>query len=126
MEIKKPKKFRSDHYLATVRLHPCVMCQKKLTEAHHDRRGDGGVGLRPSDTWCIPLCTTCHREIHSGKTTVPFDLSRAFIIENLTRYLADLQEEMTLWRVGKQIVRAKVANFLAKFLAPVQEDSEEF
>jgi hypothetical protein len=32
-------------------------------EAHHVRVGtDGGIGLKPSDWWCVPICLQHHRE----------------------------------------------------------------
>jgi hypothetical protein len=34
-------------------------------EAAHVRTGtDGGIGLKPSDTYAIPLCAEAHREQH--------------------------------------------------------------
>ena len=34
-------------------------------EAAHVRTGtDGGMGMKPSDCWVIPLCTEHHREQH--------------------------------------------------------------
>ena len=34
-------------------------------EAHHVRRGtDGALGIKPSDSFTVPVCSTAHREIH--------------------------------------------------------------
>lgn len=40
------------------------------SEAAHCRRGtDGGMGMKPSDRWAVPLCKTHHREQHRGERT---------------------------------------------------------
>lgn len=40
------------------------------TEAAHVRTGtDGGIGIKPSDCYAIPLCSAAHREQHTiGET----------------------------------------------------------
>ena len=40
------------------------VCLGKV-EAHHVRLGtDGGVGVKPSDHWAVPLCVTAHEALH--------------------------------------------------------------
>lgn len=40
-------------------------CQGGPIECAHVRRGtDGGIGIKPSDRWTIPLCAAHHREQH--------------------------------------------------------------
>jgi hypothetical protein len=50
-----------------VRSHKCSVpgCDEHLIECAHVRRGtDGGIGLKPSDRWCISLCAGHHSEQH--------------------------------------------------------------
>ena len=52
---------------AWVRKHKCSVpaCDQLPIECAHVRRGtDGGMGLKPSDSWCISLCTQHHAEQH--------------------------------------------------------------
>lgn len=59
-------------HLAFVRLLPCIACGAAApSEAAHVRIGtDGGSGLRPSDRYALPLCTSrpgregCHARQH--------------------------------------------------------------
>lgn len=53
----KPKKFRCEKYRKWIRTLPCL-----VTKTHHEsqcahiRHGTGGgMGLKPSDDWCVPL-----------------------------------------------------------------------
>lgn len=51
-----------------VRSHACCVpgCQGMPIECAHVRSGtDGGVGIKPSDRWCISLCAEHHRQQHS-------------------------------------------------------------
>jgi hypothetical protein len=46
---------------------PCVVCDIKdgTIVAHHVRAGQaGGMGLKPGDDRCIPICNRCHMELH--------------------------------------------------------------
>ena len=58
-------------HLRWIRQHFCAVngldgheCRGRI-EAHHVRLGtDGGVGMKPSDHWTVPLCGTAHRSLH--------------------------------------------------------------
>ena len=42
------------------------VCEGRI-EAHHVREGsNGGVGLKPDDSTCVPLCATAHKRGHDG------------------------------------------------------------
>lgn len=49
-----------------VRGHACSACGSQTAiECAHVRTGtDGGVGIKPSDKWCISLCKECHSRQH--------------------------------------------------------------
>ncbi len=51
--------------------------------AHHIRKGtDGGMGLKPSDMYAVPICNTCHREIHM-KGEVSFYKKHGYEVEDI-------------------------------------------
>ena len=49
-----------------VRGHCCMACGSSAgIECAHVRVGtDGGVGIKPSDKWTVPLCRDCHARQH--------------------------------------------------------------
>ena len=63
---KKNAGKRSPAHRAWVRGHACSACGSlSAIECAHVREGtDGGVGMKPSDRWCISLCRDCHSEQH--------------------------------------------------------------
>jgi hypothetical protein len=67
---------RSPKHLAFIRRLPCVACSATPCEAAHVRIGtDGGMGLKPSDKFTVPLCATHHRLQHDqGERTFWRDL----------------------------------------------------
>ena len=63
---------RSDKHLKFIRSLPCCVCRAKPpSEAAHIRLGsDGGMGLKPSDKFTVPLCHMCHSRQHqTGERT---------------------------------------------------------
>ncbi len=62
----KPNLHRRVQHLAFVRQLPCVACGKAApSDAAHVRTAtDGGVGMKPSDRYAVPLCTVCHAKQH--------------------------------------------------------------
>lgn len=59
---------RSDPYLAFVRLERCCApgCSNMADHAHHfgRRHGGGGVGVKPHDSFVVPLCEMHHAVAH--------------------------------------------------------------
>ena len=54
-------------HCAWVRRHHCCVpaCKRLPIECAHVRSGtDGGTALKPSDRWCISLCSSHHAEQH--------------------------------------------------------------
>jgi hypothetical protein len=62
----KPHRRKRTRHLAFVRQLACVACGKAApSEAAHVRSGsDGGAGMKPSDRYCVSLCTSCHELQH--------------------------------------------------------------
>lgn len=63
-KAEKPR--RSPAHRAWVRGHACSACGSQSgIECAHVRTGtDGGVGIKPSDRYCISLCKECHARQH--------------------------------------------------------------
>jgi hypothetical protein len=63
---KADKGKRSPGHRKWVRGHACSACGSMTAiECAHVRAGtDGGVGIKPSDKWCISLCKSCHQRQH--------------------------------------------------------------
>lgn len=57
---------RDKHHLDFIRQLECVKCASPHVEAAHLRMGtDGGMGMKPSDRWVLPLCSAHHRQQHA-------------------------------------------------------------
>jgi hypothetical protein len=50
-------------YLRWIAAHPCAMCGAASGPPHHPRH-DVGLGLRAHDHRAVPLCHSCHEELH--------------------------------------------------------------
>ena len=83
------KRYRNAKYLAWVRSLPCFLCGGLSGEAHHIK-GIGhlsGAGLKASDVYVMPLCNTCHGDMHRKPELWPTQW------EGVARTLAKAVEE---------------------------------
>ncbi len=88
--ISRNKNYRNQHYLRFIRTQPCIICETKPSEAHHEPLGnDKGWALKPPDSQALPLCNYHNRQ----REAVPaeefwdgYDVKK-LIIEHLTEYL---------------------------------------
>lgn len=77
MRVREPSQIRCAGHLKWVRGHVCAVkgvnghvCEGKIEAAHVRRGTDGGVGIKPSDTWTVPLCSGAHLYQHTvGEAT---------------------------------------------------------
>lgn len=77
MMVKEPAAIRAPGFLAFVRRHQCCCvevdptgCEGEIEAAHVRRGTDGGVGMKPSDCYALPLCSGHHGEQHrTGEQT---------------------------------------------------------
>lgn len=89
----KPTTFKSAHYLEFVRQHSCFLCGTKYPcHAHHVSLGKNMMGGKPPDTHAIPLCWTCHFQVHNGALGLDTNDAMRTIINLLTEYLTDERE----------------------------------
>jgi len=65
----KKKTPRSEKYKAWIRKRSCVVCglNDETMEAAH--MATGGIGIKASDYYCLPLCYKHHMEEHAGRET---------------------------------------------------------
>jgi hypothetical protein len=63
--FKQPP-FESEAHLDYVRSLPCCICYRPAPSvAHHVRiGGQGGTSKKPGDDCTVPLCDSCHKELH--------------------------------------------------------------
>lgn len=66
--IRSKPQVRSTPHLQWVRGHVCAVeddeCAGKIEAAHVRKGSDGGMGVKPSDHFVIPLCQHHHAEQH--------------------------------------------------------------
>ncbi len=66
--IQTAGRVRSPAHLKWIRTHHCCVpgCKNVPIEAAHVRTGtDGGMGMKPSDSWSISLCAPHHHQQHN-------------------------------------------------------------
>lgn len=100
----KQKPIRDKKHLSFIRKLNCAVCGMWPTEACHIRKfGDGGMGMKPSDSRCIPMCHECHAEQHRigeekffGDIQKPIELSNALWL--MTGDLERCKDRVTQFR----------------------------
>ena len=82
MLIPKHKNIRDEKYLNTLRGSPCLVCRRGA-EAHHLQHvGERGIGMESGDNFAVPLCRTCHTELHHfGSERTWWDLTGVDSVE---------------------------------------------
>lgn len=125
LTFSKPTSVRSRAYLEFIRERDCCACGMSpsvfsVTHPHHWRLGtNGGTGKKPDDSFCIPLCPTCHDLVHRvGEQTFAreilrlqdaTDVSKIMLI-HLGWYLAELAKKRR--DVGYPIIREAAETIL--------------
>ena len=91
----KPFTYQNEAYKGWIRMQPCAKCgMVGFSVAHHERGlGGGGVGMKPPDYYCVPLCNNCHYERHTtGYLTFWEGYSPPMVvIEYLSAYLETIK-----------------------------------
>jgi hypothetical protein len=76
--IAKHKRIRDWAYLAWIREQPCCLCGRPAEAAHlrvgsvNHNKTYGGLGLKSSDKWAVPLCRPHHDEQHATGNELEF------------------------------------------------------
>lgn len=121
--MTRPRIARDPAYLAFVREQPCLAT--RITQgvvAHHVRqRTGGGVALKPSDYFTVPLCEIVHARLHQEgeaafwkrSKVCPFNwmtwimakYSLAHYGEALVHPLRNVTSEMLAWEWEGQLAK---------------------
>jgi DNA recombination protein Rad52 len=66
LTIGEPKRIRCKEHLRFVAKHPCLICGRSPSHAHHVRFAQSrGLGLKVSDEFTVPLCAIHHHHNHT-------------------------------------------------------------
>ena len=61
----EPRRFRDKDHVKFVAKQPCLICDRKPSDAHHLRFAQyRALGQKVSDEFTVPLCRGHHREVH--------------------------------------------------------------
>ena len=61
----EPKRHRDKAHLRFVGSHPCLVCERQPSDAHHLRFAQPrALGMKVSDEFTVPLCREHHRQLH--------------------------------------------------------------
>jgi hypothetical protein len=65
LTISEPKRHRDKTHLRFVGSHPCLVCGRQPSDAHHLRFAQPrALGMKVSDEFTVPLCREHHRQLH--------------------------------------------------------------
>jgi hypothetical protein len=65
LPLGEPKRIRDKEHLKFVAKHPCLVCGRQPSDAHHLRFAQPrALGTKVSDEFAVPLCRTHHRNLH--------------------------------------------------------------
>lgn len=95
LKRKKKKRKKNPHpgYLGFIRSKPCLSCGHPA-EAHHCKSLHmGGMGMKPPDTVCLPLCRRCHVELHQKGEKRMFDTWNIDIKSEIIKLLTEFLKE---------------------------------
>ena len=66
--LREAPQIRCAGHLQWIRGHQCTVnngeCSDRIEAAHARAGTDGGLGVKPSDCWTLPLCSFHHRDQH--------------------------------------------------------------
>jgi hypothetical protein len=65
LKLSEPRRYRDRAHLRFVSAHPCLICGRRPSDAHHLRFAQPrALGRRVSDEYAVPLCRSHHRALH--------------------------------------------------------------
>ncbi|ODR97428.1 hypothetical protein AUC69_12530 [Methyloceanibacter superfactus] len=95
LAIGELKRIRCREHLRFVARHPCVICGRSPSHAHHLRHAQvRGLGLKVSDEFTVPLCAIHHNEVHKTGREQQWWVDRN---------VEPLKVAATLWRESREL-----------------------
>jgi hypothetical protein len=65
LTLAEPRRVRDRDHVRFVATHPCLVCGRQPSDAHHLRFAQSrAFGRKVSDEFTVPLCRGHHREVH--------------------------------------------------------------
>ena len=65
LALPEPRRVRDRDHVKSVAKHPCLICGRRPSDAHHLRFAQHpALGRKVSDEFTVPLCRGHHREVH--------------------------------------------------------------
>jgi hypothetical protein len=65
LTLPEPRRLRDRDHVKFVATHPCLICGRQPSDAHHLRFAQSrALGRKVSDEFTVPLCRGHHREVH--------------------------------------------------------------
>lgn len=91
MTLQKQKHWRSKKYREFVARQPSILSGiiDRNVAHHHRKSSDGGIGIRPSDVYCVPLTWDEHVLVHSGQLSIDNETAFRVCLEMLRDYLVE-------------------------------------
>ena len=84
-------RWRCDEYLRWVASLACARCAREENVQAHHFKGTGhmsGASLKAPDYWSMPLCATCHDELHRSMTRREYAMQWEWVARTMGRFFA--------------------------------------
>jgi hypothetical protein len=66
LPLSEPRRVRNKDHLKFVASRPCLICDRRPSQAHHVKFAQpSAMGRKVSDEFTVPLCAGHHRELHA-------------------------------------------------------------
>jgi len=107
MKVREEPQVRCKEHLKWVRGHVCAVagrrdhqCSERIEAAHVRTGTDGGMSVKPSDCYAIPLCSDAHAEQHRiGERA--FELRYGIDMRKIADELARRSPHRRKWEIDR-------------------------
>lgn len=91
---------RSEAYVNFIRKQECCVTGHRVAGevcAHHVRMGaNAGIGIKPSDFRCVPLCNEAHQKLHQYGERDFWDKAKVDPIKMIIHYIFKFADEKNI------------------------------
>lgn len=107
-------RWRCPRYLRWVASLPCARCKSERSVQAHHFKGTGGMSgtaLKAPDHWTMPLCSTCHDELHRSMSKREYSQQYEWAARTMALFIESMVEglgDQSMDTLVKGVARGEV------------------